>query len=120
MIRRPPRSTLFPYTTLFRSLGPGHTFTAMTAGGAVRDAQKPRGAWMPEQVVEVLVSGLAAGDFYILCPDNDVTRALDELRIQWAADDIIENRPALSRWHPKYAAAFQAFVIAGRRKATKE
>src|SRR5258707_8379934 len=27
MIRRPPRSTLFPYTTLFRSLGflPGHS-----------------------------------------------------------------------------------------------
>src|SRR3989441_8561760 len=24
MIRRPPRSTLFPYTTLFRSLGGGH------------------------------------------------------------------------------------------------
>src|SRR3712207_7632019 len=24
MIRRPPRSTLFPYTTLFRSLKPGH------------------------------------------------------------------------------------------------
>src|SRR2546430_4389780 len=24
MIRRPPRSTLFPYTTLFRSGGPGH------------------------------------------------------------------------------------------------
>src|SRR5258708_19864937 len=24
MIRRPPRSTLFPYTTLFRSLGEGH------------------------------------------------------------------------------------------------
>src|SRR2546422_9695618 len=25
MIRRPPRSTLFPYTTLFRSLGAEHT-----------------------------------------------------------------------------------------------
>src|SRR5256885_16810563 len=24
MIRRPPRSTLFPYTTLFRSVGQGH------------------------------------------------------------------------------------------------
>src|SRR5690349_24604217 len=24
MIRRPPRSTLFPYTTLFRSPAPGH------------------------------------------------------------------------------------------------
>src|SRR3712207_9486871 len=29
MIRRPPRSTLFPYTTLFRSIG---TPTATTAG----------------------------------------------------------------------------------------
>src|SRR3712207_6986929 len=31
MIRRPPRSTLFPYTTLFRSLGtraPGHEHPA--------------------------------------------------------------------------------------------
>src|SRR3712207_8363731 len=26
MIRRPPRSTLFPYTTLFRSLGNGRKF----------------------------------------------------------------------------------------------
>jgi len=94
-------------------LVPGYTFTAMTTGGAVGDAQKPRGAWRPEQVVEVLVSGLAAGDFYILCPDDDVTRSLDELRIQWAADDIIQNRPALSRWHPEYAAAFQAFVAQG-------
>src|SRR3712207_7460642 len=25
MIRRPPRSTLFPYTTLFRSAEPGHS-----------------------------------------------------------------------------------------------
>src|SRR2546422_3904384 len=27
MIRRPPRSTLFPYTTLFRSLGSGKKWT---------------------------------------------------------------------------------------------
>ncbi|HEV3190426.1 MAG TPA: SDR family NAD(P)-dependent oxidoreductase [Polyangiaceae bacterium] len=96
-------------------LVPGYTFTGLTAGGAVRDAQKPAAAWMPEQVVDVLLSGLAAGDFYLLCADNETTRALDELRIQWAADDIIQNRPALSRWHPKYAAAFQAFVAASRR-----
>jgi hypothetical protein len=24
--------------------------------------------------------------------------------------DVIENRPALSRWHPDYADAFAAFV----------
>src|SRR2546430_12620567 len=35
MIRRPPRSTLFPYTTLFRSLfdcGPSTTIAALKAG----------------------------------------------------------------------------------------
>src|SRR5438034_8770163 len=35
MIRRPPRSTLFPYTTLFRSLAsPGMTVTVATGAGA--------------------------------------------------------------------------------------
>lgn len=91
-------------------LVPGYTFTAMTRGGAAPDAPKPAAAWTPDQVVDVLVSGLAAGDFYILCPDNEVTRGLDERRIQWGVDDIIRNRPALSRWHPDYAAAFHAFV----------
>src|SRR3712207_8481661 len=34
MIRRPPRSTLFPYTTLFRSVvGPGELGVAHTLGG---------------------------------------------------------------------------------------
>src|SRR5256885_5589809 len=34
MIRRPPRSTLFPYTTLFRSLPDAHT-EAPTAGSVI-------------------------------------------------------------------------------------
>src|SRR3712207_5367642 len=37
MIRRPPRSTLFPYTTLFRSGGPGDA-------GVLRRRRRPRGA----------------------------------------------------------------------------
>src|ERR1019366_8587068 len=32
MIRRPPRSTLFPYTTLFRSDGPGGWFENLWRG----------------------------------------------------------------------------------------
>src|SRR2546430_13363897 len=32
MIRRPPRSTLFPYTTLFRSLLTGNVFDALELG----------------------------------------------------------------------------------------
>src|SRR5690242_20931704 len=34
MLRRPPRSTLFPYTTLFRSGGVGATSACAIAGGA--------------------------------------------------------------------------------------
>src|SRR3712207_8961369 len=37
MIRRPPRSTLFPYTTLFRSGDPRRGREARRAGGARRD-----------------------------------------------------------------------------------
>ncbi len=86
---------------------PGFVFTGLTARGR---AQKPAAAWTPEQTVDFMMERLAAGDFYILCPDNDVPRAVDERRILWAAGDIVENRPPLSRWHPDYAEAFAAFV----------
>lgn len=80
---------------------PGFTFTGMSA---VRE--KPRAAWYPEQVIEFMLRRLAAGDFYVLCPDNEVDRAIDERRIRWSAEDIIFNRPALSRWHPQFREAF--------------
>ncbi|MBR0740250.1 SDR family NAD(P)-dependent oxidoreductase [Bradyrhizobium liaoningense] len=86
---------------------PGFVFTGLTAKGRT---EKPAGAWTPEQTVEFMLTRLAAGDFYILCPDNDVPRALDEKRMLWAAGDIVENRPPLSRWHPDYAGAFKRFV----------
>jgi NAD(P)-dependent dehydrogenase (short-subunit alcohol dehydrogenase family) len=86
---------------------PGSTFTGMTARGR---SEKPAGAWTPDQVIDMLVDGMGKGDFYILCPDNEVTRAVDERRIAWAAGDIVENRPALSRWHPDYKQAFERFL----------
>jgi NAD(P)-dependent dehydrogenase (short-subunit alcohol dehydrogenase family) len=86
---------------------PGFVFTGLTAKGRT---EKPAGAWTAEQTVDFMVERIDAGDFYILCPDNDVPRSLDEQRILWAAGDIVENRPPLSRWHPDYAEAFAAFV----------
>lgn len=86
---------------------PGFVFTGLTAKGRT---EKPAGAWTPEQTVDFMIARLEAGDFYILCPDNDVLRALDEKRMLWAAGDIVENRPPLSRWHPDYADAFAKFV----------
>ncbi|PIS99374.1 short-chain dehydrogenase [Bradyrhizobium nitroreducens] len=86
---------------------PGFVFTGLTAKGRT---EKPAGAWTPEQTVDFMLARLEAGDFYILCPDNDVPRTLDEKRMLWAAGDIVENRPPLSRWHPDYADAFKRFV----------
>jgi NAD(P)-dependent dehydrogenase (short-subunit alcohol dehydrogenase family) len=88
-------------------LVPGSTFTGMTRRGLT---EKPPGAWTPEQVVDQLVAGMGTDDFYIICPDNDVTRDIDNRRILWAAEDIIRNRPPLSRWHPDYADEFAAFL----------
>jgi NAD(P)-dependent dehydrogenase (short-subunit alcohol dehydrogenase family) len=86
---------------------PGFVFTGLTSRGRT---EKPAGAWTPEQTVDFMIERIEAGDFYILCPDNDVPRSLDERRILWAAGDIVENRPALSRWHPDFAEAFAEFV----------
>lgn len=86
---------------------PGFTFTGITAA---RGAEKPPGAWTPAQVIDFMLPRMAAGDFYILCPDNDVTRAMDEKRMRWGMDDIVKNRPALSRWHPDYKDAFAKYI----------
>jgi NAD(P)-dependent dehydrogenase (short-subunit alcohol dehydrogenase family) len=86
---------------------PGFVFTALTARGRT---EKPDAAWTPEQTVDFMMERLEHGDFYILCPDNEATRAIDERRILWAAGDLVENRPPLSRWHPDYQARFKAFL----------
>ena len=89
---------------------PGFVFTELTAKGRT---EKPAGAWTPEQTVDFMLERISAGDFYILCPDNEATRALDEKRILWAAGDIVENRPPLSRWHKDFGDAFASFVRRG-------
>ena len=91
---------------------PGFTYT----GNAARRAPiRPPAAWTPEQVAERLIQGLERDEFYILCQDNETSRDQDERRILWAAGDVVENRPALSRWHPDYKDAFEAFMKAPRR-----
>jgi NAD(P)-dependent dehydrogenase (short-subunit alcohol dehydrogenase family) len=86
-------------------LVPGFTFTGITGV-----AEKPAAAWTAEQVVDFMLESIARGDFYILCPDNDVTRTMDERRMQWGVDDLIRNRPALSRWHAATKATFDEFM----------
>jgi NAD(P)-dependent dehydrogenase (short-subunit alcohol dehydrogenase family) len=87
---------------------PGFVFTGFTRAKGV--TEKPEGAWAPEQVIDFLMAAMEQGDFYVLCPDNETTREMDRKRIRWAAEDIIENRPPLSRWHPDYKDAFAQYM----------
>jgi NAD(P)-dependent dehydrogenase (short-subunit alcohol dehydrogenase family) len=89
---------------------PGFTFTGFTR---VHTQTKPDAAWSAGQVTDFMIEKMAAGDFYILCPDNAVPREVDEIRMRWAIGDIIENRPPLSRWHPEYQEAFASFLASG-------
>jgi NAD(P)-dependent dehydrogenase (short-subunit alcohol dehydrogenase family) len=84
---------------------PGFTFTGFTRAKGV--TEKPAGAWSAAEVADFLLERMTAGEFYVLCPDNEVTRETDLKRIAWAAGDIANNRPALSRWNSRYADAFR-------------
>jgi NAD(P)-dependent dehydrogenase (short-subunit alcohol dehydrogenase family) len=74
------------------------------------DAEHRPGAWLPEQVIGYMAERLAAGAFFILCPDDETPAAVDHKRILWNAFDIILDRPALSRWHEDYREAFGQFM----------
>ena len=87
---------------------PGFTFTGLT-----QSRMKPDAAWTPGQVADFMIDAMSAGDFYILCPDNSVTRKMDELRMLWSAGDIVDNRPALSRWHKDHEASFADYMKDG-------
>src|SRR3712207_7840320 len=52
MIRRPPRSPLFPYTTLFRSLQPGRMFLVDTAAGKIVSDEEVKGSLAAEHPYE--------------------------------------------------------------------
>lgn len=86
-------------------LVPGFTTTG--------DREHRPAAWLPQQVVERMEQRLATGDFYIICPDNEVSEDLDGRRILWAAGDIVDNRPALSRWHADWGPQFEASLKNG-------
>src|SRR5258708_29188691 len=84
MIRRPPRSTLFPYTTLFRSRQPAGIGSAGEDAGAVAPH------WTADQRSEEHTSELQSPD-HLVCrlllekkkmpPVSDDSQSLDALHL---------------------------------------
>ena len=74
------------------------------------------GAWMPQQVINFLVQEVDKGRFYVICPDNEVDRETDNLRMTWTMQDVTQDRPPLSRWHPDYKEKFNDFLKANKTK----
>ncbi|QPC71092.1 hypothetical protein HYE68_001844 [Fusarium pseudograminearum] len=87
-------------STTAHLLVPGWTFTGLA--GAKIFKEKPDGPWTPEQVAEYLYERMDKNEFYIICPDNDVTEEMDKKRITWAAGDVVHRRPPLSRWREEW------------------
>ncbi|KAJ3494028.1 hypothetical protein NLG97_g4347 [Lecanicillium saksenae] len=89
-------------TTSVHLLVPGWTFTGMTGGGQTKE--KPAGAWAPEQVADFLYKKMENGEFYVICPDNDVSEDTDKKRMLWTVGDIVHGRPPLTRWRDEWKA----------------
>ncbi|KAG9197147.1 hypothetical protein G6514_002223 [Epicoccum nigrum] len=83
-------------------LVPGWTFTGMSGNVPGQEAEKPEGAWSPEQVKDYMVRKMGEGKFYILCPDNDVSEETDKKRMLWSVGDVVNGRPPLTRWRPEF------------------
>src|SRR2546422_6084754 len=76
MIRRPPRSTLFPYTTLFRSMRAG-----LLAKKRLIDVLDPTGL-SPEKLAHRLVEDLERDDYPVqngALPMDGIKHAADRL-----------------------------------------
>ncbi|CUX55962.1 SDR family NAD(P)-dependent oxidoreductase [Agrobacterium deltaense] len=91
-------------------LVPGYTWTPMNAAHKPEGSAKPDEAWTSAELVDYFLDRLLKDDFYIICPDNVVTTEMDAKRIRWSTSDMIENRPALSRWHPDWMDRFAEWM----------
>src|SRR3989441_10472021 len=123
MIRRPPRSTLFPYTTLFRSPTtlPSPTYTTSTPRTDVRWPPWPPGPQAPRILSEHLVP-LPEPLAYLLQPGAEAPPALVAAAGARALLDLApvdEPAPAWPSWlapHPAPAAPRPLAILRRHRR----
>lgn len=50
------------------------------------------------------------GQFWVICPDNEVTEDVDRKRMIWTSEDAIRGRPPLSRWRDEFKEEVAEFM----------
>jgi short-subunit dehydrogenase len=81
---------------------PRHFSNLSSQTGSGQGKEKPEGPWLPDQVATYLYDKMAQDQFYVICPDNDVSEETDKKRMLWSVGDIVEGRPPLSRWRDEW------------------
>jgi hypothetical protein len=92
---------------------PGYTWTGVTASNGTDKMEEKPGGWTALETVQFMLERVRTGDFYILVPDNETRREVDNMGIMWGAGDVVEGRPALSRWHQSYKSMFEEYIREG-------
>src|SRR3712207_7576305 len=95
MIRRPPRSTLFPYTTLFRSAGVRPALRVEDGG----DAQEPRKA-VALAADAVVAAVVPPGPFLGVAQDRKSTRLKLQSRQYLVCRLLLEKKKKTRRKSP--------------------
>src|SRR3712207_8765918 len=112
MIRRPPRSTLFPYTTLFRSTGAAAAYVGMTRGRTANtahliatDLEQAREQWIAvsgrnrADLGPAHAAQLAAAEAARYAAPRPLEQALADLHGAWTVEQRCLNRlAALQPW----------------------
>ena len=96
---------------IYKLFSPGWTWTKLAGDNGTNP--KPQGAWTAEETVLYMLDKVRGGEFYVLVPDNETKRELDQLRIMWAAGDVAEGRPPLSRWDKDHKPLYDEYVKEG-------
>ncbi|KAK7753800.1 hypothetical protein SLS62_004165 [Diatrype stigma] len=94
-------------------LVPGWTWTALAGASSSpgdEEKKKPDAPWWPEQVADYLEAKIRDGQFWVMCPDNEVSEEVDRKRMLWNAQDVVKGRPPLSRWRDEYKDQFEEWM----------
>ena len=71
------------------------------------EANPAASAWSSDDVAGRMFDAVEDGKpFYVVCPDGEMSNARFRGCVRWNSDDIVYNRPPLSRWTPEHKLAF--------------